>query len=107
MLPISRRSALLNTLALTAGALLPASALLAGCKKPELTCTDTTGLSADDTAARGTLKYVDRTTDQAKRCDSCQQYKAPPATGTCGGCVIMKGPIHPEGSCNVWSKKVG
>ena len=55
MLPVSRRSALLNTLALTAGALLPASALLSGCKKPELTCTDTTGLSADHTAARETL----------------------------------------------------
>lgn len=103
---VSRRTAMLNTLALTAGALIPASALLAGCKKPELTCTDTSGLSADEIAARSTLKYVDHAADPAKKCDGCQQFKPPQMTGACGACVIMKGPIHPEGSCNAWAKKV-
>lgn len=103
---LSRRSAMLNTLAIGAGALLPVSALLAGCKKPELVCTDTTGLSSDETATRATVKYVDHTTDATKPCSACQQYKAPPMTGTCGGCVVVKGPIHPDGGCTVWAKKV-
>lgn len=103
---MSRRSAMLNTLAITTGALLPVSALLAGCKKPELVCTDTTGLSSDEIATRGTLKYVDRTTDPAKPCSACQQYKPAQMSGTCGGCILVKGPIHPDGGCNVWAKKV-
>lgn len=97
---------MLNTLVLAAGALLPASALLAGCKKPELACTDTAGLSADEVTARATLKYVDRSADPAKICSGCQQYKAPQMTGACGGCVVVKGPIHPDGGCNVWAKKI-
>ncbi len=103
---MSRRSAMLNTLAISAGALIPVSALLAGCKKPELVCTDATGLSSDEAATRTTLKYVDRTTDPAKPCTACQQYKAPQMTGTCGACVVVKGPIHPDGGCTVWAKKV-
>jgi hypothetical protein len=103
---VSRRTAMWNTLALTAGALLPVSALLSGCKKPELTCTDTSGLSADEIAARSTLKYVDHSTDPAKICTGCQQFKPSQMTGACGACAIMKGPIHPEGGCSAWAKKV-
>lgn len=103
--PISRRDAILRTFALSATALLPASALVA-CKK-ELTCNDTTGLSADDLAARQkTFKYAEPSTDQTKTCDGCQQFKAPPSTGACGSCLVVKGNIHPKGGCSVWAKKV-
>ena len=103
--PISRRDALLRTFAFSAAALIPASALVA-CKK-ELVCTDTTGLSPDELAARQTtFKYAEPSMDTSKVCDGCQQYKAPQMTGACGGCVIMKGPIHPKAGCTVWAKKI-
>lgn len=95
---------MVRSLAMGAAFLLPASALLA-CKK-ELVCTDTSGLSADEIAARNTLKYVDQSTDPAKPCSGCQQFKPSPMSGTCGACVVVKGPIHPNGSCSAWAKKV-
>lgn len=103
--PISRRDAILRTFAFSAAALLPASSLVA-CKK-ELTCNDTTGLSADDLAARQkTFKYAEPATDQTKTCDGCQQFKAPPTTGACGGCLVVKGSIHPKAGCSVWAMKL-
>jgi hypothetical protein len=104
--PISRRDAILRTFAFSAAALIPASALLA-CGKKELVCNDTAGLTPDEITARtNTFKYVDQSTDQTKLCEGCQQYKPAPMSGACGGCVVMKGAIHPKGGCTVWAKKV-
>lgn len=83
--------------------LLAPSALLAGCKKT-LVCTDTTGLSADEIAARTALAYVDVSPDPAKPCSTCALYK-PAGEGQCGGCQIIKGPIAPAGTCKSWVKK--
>jgi hypothetical protein len=102
--PISRRDAMIRSLALGATFLLPASALIA-CKK-DLVCTDTSGLSADEIATRNTLKYVDQSMDQTKLCSGCQQFKPSPMSGTCGACAVVKGPIHPNGGCTAWAKKV-
>jgi hypothetical protein len=96
---------------LARAAILGASAasvgLLAACSKGgggALTCLDTTGLSPADISTRTSLSYVDKSTDPAKHCSLCQLYTAA-APGACGGCTVVKGPIHPEGSCTAFVKK--
>ena len=70
----------------------------------ELTCTDTSGLSADEVSARNTLAYVDKSAEAAKNCANCMQFNAGPAD-KCGGCKVLKGPIAPTGYCKVWVAK--
>ena len=73
-----------------------------GCKKVPATCPPG-NLSQDELTVRSTLGYVDKTSDPAKPCVRCVQYI--PATGGdhCGGCKIMKGPIHPNGYCRAFA----
>lgn len=99
MSQIDRREALIGF----AAALIAPASLLA-CGKKALVCTDTAGLSADESTARTTLGYVDQSTDPAKPCSGCQLYKAA-GEGQCGGCGILKGPINPAGTCKSWVKK--
>lgn len=77
-------------------------------KKPEakkaLKCDDAAGLSDADKATRKNNAYVDKSTTAGKKCDNCQLYQAK-APGACGGCAVVKGPIHPDGYCRVWVKK--
>jgi hypothetical protein len=74
-----------------------------GCGKKELECKDN-GLSFDELKTRKDMGYVDKATDPAKRCELCKLY-TPAAPDTCGGCQVVKGPIHPNGFCNVWAAK--
>lgn len=101
---VSRRLALYQGLAFGAAA---GSALFgaAACKK-ELSCSDTSGLAAMDVQMRTSLGYVDRSPQPDKRCDNCLHYKAA-GENQCGGCAILKGPIHPKGYCNSWAVKAG
>lgn len=98
---ISRRVFLGGSAAL--GSVVSLTVLGCGGKKA-FTCTDEAGLAAGDKTARTNAKYVDKATDAAKRCDGCALYE-PAAEGQCGKCKAIKGPIHPEGSCNLWVKK--
>jgi hypothetical protein len=75
-----------------------ATASTVSCKKPFL-CTDTSKLSPEEAQNRITLGYADTATDPKKTCANCQQYV--PSDDGCGGCKILKGPIHPNGSCKV------
>ena len=89
---------------------LSASALVAwsvtGCKKgPPSSCNDVSGLSAADAEARKALEYVDRSPVAAQTCDKCQQWVEPPSADQCGGCKVMKGPVHPQGHCKVFVAK--
>lgn len=70
-----------------------------------LTCTDTTGLAPADVQMRETLQYVDASPEANKNCLNCQLY-TPAAEGECGGCTVVKGPIHPLGYCTSWAEKV-
>ena len=100
MSEISRRDALKRSLAVLAAG----SAFAAACKKDgggSLTCTNTSGLSATDTATRTTFQYNDHSTDPNKKCQRCQLFQAA-APGTCGGCTLVKGPINPDGSCTAF-----
>jgi hypothetical protein len=84
----------------------PAAALAfaASCKKgPPASCSDKSGLSADDLTARNALGYTDLSTDPAQLCVKCRQYVPGPSADTCGTCKIMKGPIHPNGTCRAFA----
>jgi len=86
---------------------LPALFVL-GCRKAEAlpeTCDEVT-LSSDDLATRRTLGYVDHTPyDDEKSCSACAQFVAPPDANACGGCKLLKGPIHPRGYCKAFAAK--
>lgn len=83
------------------------AAVLAGCggKPKEFTCTDVSSLKEDEKKVRESVKYVDKSGEPGKKCNNCLQYTAAPAEGQCGGCKVVKGPIHPEGYCTLWAKK--
>jgi hypothetical protein len=120
---ITRRNFLEKT-AYTAAATLTLGYLLAGCKSEgdagaakgagdtkkqaasgDFSCTDVSGLSDADKATRESLKYVDKTPDPAKPCDACALYTQPTGGAQCGGCTVVKGPIHPKGYCTAWAPK--
>jgi len=86
---------------LTSSALFGAG-MLSGCKRSE-TCPPAQ-LAADDTKLRATMHYTDRSPDPAKLCNGCQQY-LPNTDADCGGCKLLKGPIHPAGYCIAFSAK--
>ena len=100
----SRRDFLRSTLA--ASALLPAAALL-GCGKKLAVCNtpeQLVSLSESDRTMRNGVKYVDAAPDAAKNCANCLQFQ-PAAPDACGGCKVVKGPIHPKGWCTIWVQK--
>jgi hypothetical protein len=84
---------------LLASTLLGAAATY-GCKRSE-TCPPAQ-LGPEDTKLRETLHYTDRSTDESKLCNGCQQY-LPNTDADCGGCKLIKGPIHPAGYCAAFS----
>lgn len=83
--------------------------LVSGCKKDSkpFTCTDTAALAPADTAVRTALGYVEPSTEAGKDCNGCVQFVASPtdASGACGTCKLMKGPIHPKGYCKGFAPK--
>ncbi len=85
-----------------------AAALGAGCGKPSrenLTCMDLTGVDTDDITARNAVTYMDRSRDKTKTCESCVQFVPPKTDASCASCKVLKGPIHPDGSCSAYAKK--
>ena len=111
----SRRSFIRQTVSVGAVGI-GAAALLSACGKKEgggakkkeaaAGCMDVTGLTDAEKAMRTTTsKYVDVSTDATKTCDGCQLYIAAKAGAACGGCSVVKGPIAPKGTCNLWAKK--
>jgi hypothetical protein len=68
-------------------------------------CEDNSGLSEEERTARTTLAYADRAPDPNKACQSCQQWVAAKADGSCGSCKLLKGPIHPLGTCKAFALK--
>lgn len=69
-----------------------------------LDCTDTSGLTEQEITTRMNSKYVDETPIAGKVCDNCIQWEPPKEEGTCGGCKVIAGPVHPKGYCNLWAK---
>ncbi len=65
-------------------------------------CMDTSGLTEAEVTQREAVNYVDMTADMEKMCSNCQLYTVPEGDMQCGGCTLVKGPIHPEGYCDLW-----
>jgi len=79
-----------------------------GCRRKTVApfaCTESHGLSPDDAQARKTLGYAEPATDAARTCAACQQFVPAPDGETCGACKVLKGPIHPHGTCKVFAVK--
>ena len=100
---LSRRALLRSTVHLTVAGSAPV--LLQGCKKKEFSCEDTAGLKPDELELRSALEYRDRSPhDAAKNCANCAFFVTGDE-GQCGGCTLVKGPIHPQGYCSSWAMK--
>ena len=100
----SRRSALK---VLAAVPMLGSAVLMACGKKSEPdSCNDVGALSEPEKMARSALQYSDRSPQPDKHCKECNLYQAPPDPSQCGTCQIVKGPIHPQGYCTAFVKKV-
>jgi hypothetical protein len=65
-------------------------------------CSDLTGLSEGEKSFREESGYVAETSDPARRCDNCAFWESPPAGSTCGGCLVMAGPIAAAAYCDLW-----
>ncbi|AKU94367.1 high-potential iron-sulfur protein [Labilithrix luteola] len=79
--------------------------VLPACKRDNgpATCPDTGSLSNEDIEARKGLAYVEIATDSWRNCSMCRQYVRAPSSDQCGTCRLMKGPIHPRGTCKAWA----
>ena len=43
------------------------------------------------------------TPDPNKACAQCKQWAPPKSEGSCGGCKLLGGPIHPQGTCKAFA----
>jgi len=71
-----------------------------GCGK-KFTCGGT-GLSAPDMESRTRFAYVDQTSDLSKMCEDCTHFTP---GETCGTCKVLPGPVHPAGTCTLFSPR--
>ena len=68
-----------------------------------LSCRDVSGLTEAEAAMRTTLQYSDQSPQEGKNCENCALYIVPDSRDDCGGCLSIKGPIHPMGYCTIWT----
>ena len=68
-------------------------------------CADTSGLTEAELTMRTNLKYVAESPEEGKLCDNCNFWTDPEAGQACGGCQLIKGPIHAKGYCISWVAK--
>lgn len=116
---LNRREFLLKLSALGLGAF-SAGTLLNACGKKEEPvpqtgqpameeaadpCADLTGLTAEEKQLRVTFEYVAETPFPEKHCTNCGFWIEPEAGAACGGCKVIKGPIHAAGYCKSWVAK--
>ena len=99
---IARRAMVKRVLSLTVLAAV-APATLAACGGGELACDDVSGLSPADRSARDAAQYRDRSADPSRRCAQCTFFQA--AGDQCGSCTVVRGPIHPEGTCQLFAPR--
>lgn len=104
---IGRRGALKRALTVL-GAAAVAPALFSACGGEEsgaLSCSDTSGLTPAQVTLRETQHYLDTSADPAKKCTDCNFFTAGQAA-QCGTCTVIQGPIHPDGTCNLWAARI-
>lgn len=84
-----------------------AAAVLTGCSKktePD-SCQDVSALSDAEKASRAALQYVDNSPYPEKYCADCNFWQPAKEPGLCGGCQLVKGPVHPKGYCTAFAPK--
>jgi len=102
---IGRRGMLKRALTVVGAAAL-APTLLCACEgDATLNCSDTADLSVPQMAVRDSQRYVEAAPDPAQKCSTCDFFTAGPV-GQCGSCTVVQGPIHPDGTCNLWAAQV-
>jgi hypothetical protein len=74
---------------------------LLGCKQKSIECESDNSLSPIDREARAGVGYVLSADDPKKACRLCT-YWISPAGDRCGGCKVLRGEIHPEGTCRLF-----
>lgn len=85
---------------------LMAAGLSACGKKSEPdSCSDVSALSEGEKTGRTALQYTDKSPQADKRCDVCTYYQPSSDPAACGGCQLVKGPIHPKGYCTAFAAK--
>lgn len=100
---IGRREMVRRTVLLTVVASAPA-AWLSACGGGELACDDESALSAAERDARRNAGYAEHAADPARACAGCTFFQAGGANA-CGACTVVRGPIHPAGSCNLFAPR--
>jgi len=65
-------------------------------------CDDLSGLTEQEIAMREQLQYVAQSEKEGQVCTNCRFWQPAEQEGTCGGCQLIKGPIHPNGWCASW-----
>ncbi len=69
-------------------------------------CSDTSGLTDAEIATRTSNEYMIASPYNDKFCGTCNLYVMPKGDNKCGSCLVVKGPISPQGYCRLWIKKV-
>lgn len=69
-------------------------------------CNDLSTLTKDQLVTRETFKYETKASDATKLCQSCNFWQPSTKGEPCGTCTLVKGPIHPLGSCMSWVEKI-
>lgn len=84
-----------------------AGAMLSACGKKDQpdSCQDVSGLSEAEKTSRSALQYTDKAPSPDKHCDLCNFWQPAPDPSQCGGCTLVKGPIHPKGYCTAFAPK--
>jgi hypothetical protein len=99
----TRRTLLTRAVFFGAAASAPMT-LLSACGGGELSCNDGSELSTAERDARRNAAYAERATDPARACSGCMFFQAAGAEA-CGSCSVVRGPIHPRGSCNLFAPR--
>ncbi len=68
-------------------------------------CNNTLSLSQDELATRENFEYESRSSDGTDLCRTCDFWRPSSKGDLCGTCTLMKGPIHPLGTCISWEEK--
>jgi len=78
----------------------PKKAVQAAQKNP---CEDLSAVSAEEVEKRKKLAYVTKTPIPDSHCSNCTLYIPPSKDKQCGGCMLFKGPVRPDGYCAYWA----
>jgi hypothetical protein len=66
-------------------------------------CDDLTGVSTEEIVKRKKLAYVNKTPIPDSHCSNCTLHIPPSKDKPCGGCMLFKGPVRPDGYCAYWA----